>query len=128
MYYDYYTGGRGMSFSQFSKFMYDFEIFPFLISKPRLFSIFNDAAIQMDKGQKKDQSFTLNVVSSPKNFSSVSVKPSSTRHSAGILNEKYINFELFKECLGLCSHEIQETRLEDVERVSLCLLQLLLLL
>lgn len=107
MYYDYYTGGRGMTFSQFSKFMYDFEIFPFLISKPRLFGIFNDAAIELEKGQNKDSSLVLQSASSPKNFSSVSIKPSSTRHNSSLLNEKFINFELFKECLGLCSHEIQ---------------------
>ena len=97
MYYDYYTGGKGMNFSQFSKFMYDFEIFPFLISKPRLFGIFNDAAIELEKGQAKDSSLVLQSASSPKNFSSVvSGKPSSTRHHQSILNEKFINFELFK--------------------------------
>jgi hypothetical protein len=108
MYYDYYTTGKNMVFSQFSKFMYDFEIFPFLISKPRLFSIFNEAAMQLDKvDADRDQSERriLHSNMSPKNFSSV--KQSSTRHSTSMLSEKFINFELFKECLGLCSHEIQ---------------------
>ena len=33
-----------MGFVEFSKFMYEFELFPLLISKPRLFHIFNETA------------------------------------------------------------------------------------
>jgi hypothetical protein len=88
-----------MNFNQFSKFMYDFEIFPFLLSKPKLFQIFNEAATENEKNEK--DSVVDRRLLSP-NYSSV--KSTSNRHNTSFSQvEKNINFELFKECIGLCS-------------------------
>lgn len=82
--------------------MYDFQTFPFLISKPKLFQIFNQASIKFNYEKQSN--------SNNKNGSNKKLNK---------LHEKVIDFEMFKECIGACSKQIIQNKLNELQKVQI---------